>query len=417
MLMNQSFKIVVISSVWPEPASSAAGGRMLGLLRLFKERFSEVFFLSPAADSEFSVDLNAMGITKQKIELNHSSFDVLIASIQPQIVLFDRFMVEEQFGWRVAEQCPRALRVLDTVDLHFLRHARHSAVKAETNLSDEDLKSDLAKREIASILRSDLSLIISEFEMNLLIQNFKIDPMLLEYFPLLVPPIDEATIHNWPTFAERKDFVFIGNFLHEPNWDAVLYLKKTIWPLIYEKLPQANLFVYGAYPTHKNLQLHHSQSGFHVIGRASNAMRIVSNARICLAPLRFGAGVKGKLLEAMICGTPSITTKMGAEGLQGKLPWNGMIAETVAEIASAAVALYQNSEAWYAAQKHGIEIINTRNSGDPIETQLIKRIESVLENLALHRSQNFIGALLQHHTLKSTKYMSKWIEEKNKKSA
>ena len=87
-----------------------------------------------------------------------------ITELQPDIVVFDRFMVEEQFGWRVAECCPNALRILDTIDLHCLRLARQVAVKEQREFSVDDLFSDTAKREIASILRCDVSLMVSEFE-------------------------------------------------------------------------------------------------------------------------------------------------------------------------------------------------------------------------------------------------------------
>ena len=91
-----------------------------------------------------------------------------VKELNPEIVLFDRFMVEEQFGWRVTECCPDALKILDTEDLHCLRQARQVAVKENREFTLNDLYSDVAKREIASILRCDLTLMVSEFEINLL---------------------------------------------------------------------------------------------------------------------------------------------------------------------------------------------------------------------------------------------------------
>jgi len=413
--MNLVQKLLIIGFVWPEPNSSAAGGRMLQLISLFKAQGFSITFASPAQNSDFMVDLGEYEVDKKSIELNNSSFDIFIKELNPSLVLFDRFMMEEQFGWRVAENCPDALRILDTEDLHCLRLARQKAFKENRSFSTTDLfVEEVAKREIASILRCDLSLMISEFEMELLESAFKIDISLLYYLPFLLEPIDDSEIEELPSFENRKDFVFIGNFLHEPNWNAVQYLKDTIWPIIKKRLPEAVLNVYGAYPSQKVLQLHNKKEGFLVMGRAIDAQEVVQEARVVLAPLRFGAGIKGKLLEAMQCGTPCVTTSIGSESMYGELPWNGFITNDITDFADRAVQLYQDKTIWLKAQQNGISIINKRYSKGLFEAGFRTNIDFLCSNLEQHRLNNFMGAMLQHHTLKSTKYMSRWIEEKNK---
>ncbi|HMK06798.1 MAG TPA: glycosyltransferase family 4 protein, partial [Flavobacterium sp.] len=402
--------LLIIGSVWPEPNSSAGGTRVMQLIAMFQEQNWTITFASAASDSEFMFDLPSIGIEKASIEINDSGFDQFIRQLNPSIVLFDKFISEEQFGWRVAEFCPTALRVLETVDLHCLRLARQKAFKENAEFQIDNLFSDTAKREIASILRSDMSIIISQTEMDLLENHFKIDKRLLYYLPFVVERINESTKTAWPKFEHRKDFVFIGNFLHKPNWNTVQYLKETIWPLIYKELPEAAMLIYGAYPSQKVMQLHKPEHRFHIMGRAESAEAVVSNARIVLAPIRFGAGAKGKLLEAMQCGTPSITRTIGAESMHGSLPWNGIIADDPNEIAAAAIKLYNDESFWKESQGNGIEIINQRFSKSLFETDFIDHILSVQNNLDQHRQQNFIGAILLHHTLASTKYMSRWIE-------
>jgi glycosyltransferase involved in cell wall biosynthesis len=403
--------ILIIGFVWPEPNSSAAGTRMLQLIDLFRQQGWNITFASTAADSEFAFDVTSIGVEKVAIELNNPSFDTFVKDLNPTIVLFDRFMTEEQFGWRVAQNCPDALRILDTEDLHSLRQARQLAVKENREFSNTDLFSGVAKREIASILRSDVSLIISQFEMDLLHTVFKVNANLLYYLPFLADEINET---DWPEFEERHDFVFIGNFLHEPNWHTVQYLKTEIWPRIAKLLPEVSLRIYGAYPSQKVLQLHRPSENFHIMGRAQNAADVVKNARVVLAPIRFGAGAKGKLLEAMQCGTPSITTTIGAESMAGNLPWNGCIEDDADAFAAAAVKLYTDQNLWKQSQQNGIEIVEKRYSKSIFVTDFISRILELKTNLQNHRQDNFIGAMLQHHTLASTKYMGKWIEEKNK---
>nr|WP_314898448.1 glycosyltransferase family 4 protein [uncultured Flavobacterium sp.] len=413
--MNQVQKLLIIGFVWPEPNSSAAGGRMMQLISLFKAQGFSITFVSPAQDSDFMVDLEKCGVDKKSIELNNSSFDVFIKELNPTVVLFDRFMMEEQFGWRVAENCPDALRLLDTEDLHCLRLARQKAFKEKRPFNVTDLfPEDVAKREIASILRCDLSLMISEFEMELLESAFKIDKALLHYLPFLLEPIDSTEIQELPSFEERKNFIFIGNFLHEPNWNAVQYLKETIWPLIKKQLPEAILHIYGAYPSQKVLQLHNNKEGFLIMGRAIDAQDVVKNSRVVLAPLRFGAGIKGKLLEAMQCGTPSVTTFIGSESMHDDLPWNGFVVDSVADFADAAVRLCQDKTIWLKAQQNGITIINQRYLKELFKDDFAKKVKMLQSDLQKHRLTNFMGAMLQHHTLNSTKYMSRWIEVKNK---
>ncbi|HQZ25625.1 MAG TPA: glycosyltransferase family 4 protein, partial [Flavobacterium sp.] len=313
--------------------------------------------------------------------------------------------------------CPDALRMLDTEDLHCLRLARQKAFKENRPFSTDDLLvEDVAKREIAGILRCDVSLMIAEYEMELLQTVFKIDTDLLYYLPLLLAPIEDSSIQKAPSFEERNGFVFIGNFLHEPNWNAVQYLKETIWPLIRKQMPEAILQIYGAYPSQKVLQLHQPKVGFHIMGRADDAQEVARNSRVVLAPLRFGAGIKGKLVEAMQCGTPSITTTIGAESMCGDLPWNGFIVDDAQVFADKAVELYQSKNLWLKAQQNGFRILEKRYLKSLFENDFVKHILKVGAHLKQHRLSNFMGTLLQHHTLTSTKYMSRWIEEKNKKS-
>ena len=192
--------LLIIGFVWPEPKSSAAGSRMLQLIKQFQKQGYTITFATTANVSNRAFNLESIEVSIQNIELNNSSFDAFIKLLNPTIVMFDRFMTEEQFGWRVAEQCPNALRILDTEDFHGLRKARGEALKANRTLTIEDLQSDITKREIASIYRCDLSLIISEAEMEILTHQFKIDSRLLYYLPFLLAPIDEASISNLPNF-------------------------------------------------------------------------------------------------------------------------------------------------------------------------------------------------------------------------
>ena len=405
--------ILIIGKVWPEPSSSAAGSRTLQLINLFLEQNWQVSFACAASESDYSFDLKSLGISTLHIVLNDSSFDDLVKNMQPHMVLFDRFTSEEQFGWRVAQNCPNALRILDTIDLHCLRLARQEAIKQNRDFSLLDLNSDFAKREIASIYRCDVSLMISDYEMDLLINHFKIDNSLLHYVPFLLDPILIKN-NQWPSFSEREHFLSIGNFLHEPNWDAVLFLKQFIWPLIRKQLPKAEIHIYGAYPSKKVFDLNNLKEGFLIKGRADSVERVMKKTKVCLAPLRFGAGIKGKLIDAMQFGVPSVTTDIGAEAMHGEFPWNGIIANQPHKFAEAAVELYTNEIKWQQAVENGAQILNNFFLKSNHSDLLIDKLLILKNQLKSHRSSNFIGEMLMHHTVMGTKYMSLWIEAKNK---
>lgn len=400
--------VVIIGTVIPEPNSTAAGKRMLQLIDFFQSENYKVTFLSAASISEFSFDLNSIGVDFHNILLNDSSFEILIKDLNPNFVIFDRFTTEEQFGWKVSEMCPEAVRILDTEDLHFLRKARENSFKQNKIAEDKDLISDVFKRETASILRCDFSLIISEFEMKLLTEKFKIDETILHYLPLFaeIKPAERS-------FYERKNFVSIGNFLHEPNWQTVLKLKK-IWPEIRKKLPEAEMHIYGAYVTEKARQLHNGKDKFLIKGRAESVEKIFENARLLLAPIPFGAGIKGKLLDSMVNGLPSVTSTIGAEGMNGNMDWNGHITDNDSDFVKKAVDLYNNENEWKKAQQNGYKIIESRFKKENFLPSFSGKIKDLLENTDEHRQRNFLGQILQHHTLQSSKYLGKWIEEKNR---
>ena len=141
----------------------------------------------------------------------------------------------------------------------------------------------------------------------------------------------------------------------------------------------------------------------------------MQNAKICLAPLRFGAGLKGKLIDAMQNGTPCVMTTIAAEGMFGNSQPNGFITDSPEDFANKAVKLYESKLDWKTYQNNGFAIINKRFQKAEFFEYLYSKIDTISQNLSSHRRNNFTGQLLQHHTLQSTKFMSKWIEAKNQK--
>ncbi|MCB0820779.1 MAG: glycosyltransferase family 4 protein [Bacteroidetes bacterium] len=409
MLSNKT--ILIIGHVFPEPRSSAAGTRMLQLINFFLNEKMQVVFACDAVRSEFGVLPDNGLLRVEKIQVNDSSFDELLIELNPEMVLFDRFMTEEKYGWRVTENIPDAMQILDMEDFHALRKIRELNSGYLINPDISAFQHEFAYREIASMLRCDLNLVISLAEMELLTELFNLPESILFYLPFWHDT--ESETDEIIPFENRSDFVCIGNFMHPPNLDSVIWLKDEIWPLIRQKLPTAILRIYGAGQNQKQHDWHDEKSGFLMLGRAEDAIEVLSASKVSLAPLRFGAGLKGKLLDSMIAGTPSVTTPIGAEGMHNNLPWPGAVAETANQIADAAVRLYSDSDLWNKASVNGNPILKNCFSKSKNTSTFKTHLIGQLSNLNNVRQHNFYRGLLNSTSYKATKYMSRWIELKN----
>ena len=401
-------QLLIIGHVWPEPKSSAAGRRMMQLIEFFKVSSYDICFATPCSKKEHSYPLEKINVSTEAIEVNDSSFNDFIQKLNPDVVIFDRFMMEEQFGWRVQEYCPKAITLLNTEDLHSLRRKRKSIISGKPSSKNEELE----LRELASIYRSDMSLIISKFEIDYLKEK-GIQEELLFYLPFMEEVPNQKDILK---YEERSHMVTIGSFLHDPNVDGIRYLKENVWPLVRKKLPEVEMHIYGSYPNSKIEQLTNLTEGFIIKGWADDVSNVMSKALVCLSPLRFGAGLKGKFIDAMRMGTPSVTTKIGSEGMPQGEDWPGFISDSPNEMANKAVLLYKQKDIWREKQSIGIRVLSSEFSKEEYQQKFKEKLFSLKANLAHHRSQNTIGNILKLNNLRSTKFMSKWIEEKNKRT-
>jgi glycosyltransferase involved in cell wall biosynthesis len=403
-MSTRAHKALILGHVWPEPRSSAAGARSLSLIRAFRERGFGVDFASEARDSGgYREALHGLGAATHEVAANDPAFDSWIAALRPEVVVFERFLIEERFGWRVAEQCPESMRILDTVDLHSLRRARREELPME---AQED-----TLRELGAIYRCDLSLLISAYEHELLRSA--------PYF------VSERLLHEWgfcydPPPSPRPDtrrsgFAVIGNFRHEPNADGVRWLKAELWPRIRAGLPDAQVQVWGAYPPREIMELEDPGQGFYVRGPAPDQFEALAAARVNLAPLRFGAGLKGKIADGWWSGTPCVTTPVGAEGMcLADGAFGGAVADAPQAFAEAAVRLHESAPAREQARATGYRILSERFDHARNARALLDRIEAVRADLPSQRAHNVTGRMLAHHERQCTKYFSRWIELKNR---
>lgn len=410
-------RVIYLLSVWPEPRSTATGIRSRDLVRQWLDQGWEVACVCSAPWSEHTDALVALGAEAHQLPANDSSFDAWVAARPPTFAVFDRFYTEELWGWRVEQASPKTIRVLDTQDLHCLRKARDEAVAAElasSRIEAGDLPffaeaGSTAERELSAIYRSDLTLLCSDFEAQLLRERFGVPSELLTQAPLFFPePAPSRPL------SERRAFVTIGNFRHPPNADGVRWLRHALWPRIRVRLPQATVEIWGAYLPREIQSLHDANIGFLTRGHAPDQYALLSRYRVNLAPLRSGAGIKGKIADGWLVGTPCVTTPIGAEGMTGDDGgFAGIIARDPEAFAIGAVTLYSDDAAWESASLRGLDTVRQRFTANANGPRLIAAFQAALDFRDERRERNLTGRLLRYGLARGTEYFGRWIEIKN----
>lgn len=425
-----SRKCLLIAYVWPEPQSSAAGLRDRNLIEGLLQSGYEVVIAS-ASENEpgrifcerWAGEVPALSV--HPIRLNDSSFDSWVAELQPELVIFDRFVIEEQFGWRVRRSAPSAVCILDTQDLHFLRLSREQALRRALQeqrwtcvaaAGGGEWDAGLVCRELAAIHRVDLAWLVSDFERDLLVREFRVEAsrLAVSRFAYPEPPWrpSGSAGERGAEFLTRSGFSMVGNFRHAPNLDAFRWLRHEIWPRVRRLLPRAEVHVYGAYPPKEAMEAHAPQAGFLVHGPAKDLAEVFSARRVSLAPLRFGAGIKGKIADSWWHGVPVVSTSIGREGMSDEGAWGGRVADEAAAFAQACVEIHESEGAWSAARAEGGRLLERLFS----QATFMRDFSSSLENAMGSRrrfSTDWTRRILLQATTDSYRYFGKWLELKS----
>lgn len=305
-----------------------------------------------------------------------------------------------------------------------------------TILSSQKHPNSILLRELASIHRSDLTLVCSPYELDLLQNEYGIPKHKLSLASFFIN-VDEIEDKYFTTalnassndncdysFESRKDFITLGGLKHPPNIDQVKVLKYDIWPKIKQRLPQANLHIYGAYTPHSLKKLHDEKLGFFIQGHASSLGDVLSRCRVMLAPLRFGAGIKGKIIDSWRYGCPVVTTPIGSEGMtipnmdfidtkeEQEAQWGGMIASKSDDFVQGAIDLYKNKSQWIQSQMNGRRLIHDLFDSKRNLTRLNDDIYLAIMDREKNRQRDYFSACLWSQQSRSTEYFSKWIEQK-----
>lgn len=334
-------RILIIDACTPTPDQDSGSVDMINYMRILNGLGYRVSFV-PETDLQhagrYTRALQAIGV-----ECLHDpyvrSIDSLLASRGQDFdaVILVRVTTAGPWIERVRAACPRAKIIFDTVDLHFLRERRRAEL--ETGHPESKEAERFKQLELQVIARADATIVVSPIERDLL--AIEAPGARVHVIPILREIPGRAVGH-----APRRGILFVGGFRHPPNIDAMLWLQAEIWPAIRARRPDIELSIVGS-----NLNLAPEIAtldgdGIRVLGYVADIDALFATARLSIAPLRYGAGQKGKVVSSLSHGVPCVLTSVAAEGL-GLADDEGMlVADDPIAFADAAVRVYEDAELW-----------------------------------------------------------------------
>jgi GT2 family glycosyltransferase len=350
-------RVLVIDACTPMPDRDSGSLRMLNLLALLREEGCAVSFFADNLlhDGRYTEALQQLGVqvwwnpwirdVPGWFAEHGAQFDTIVAS---------RHYVASNYLALARRHAPKARFVFDTVDLHFLREQREAEHADDAALARTAQQT--RERELELIRDSDLTLVVSPVERELLATE--VPGAAVE---VLSNVHRVAPVHTG--FDQRRDLVFVGGFRHPPNVDAALWMANEIFPLVRAKREDIELHLIGSDVTEAVRELD-AFPGVHVHGHVPDLDRYMDGCRIGLAPLRYGAGVKGKVNLSMAHGQPVVATPAAAEGMQLRDGVDVLEAADAQAFADAVLRLYDDRELWETLAAHGVENVERHFSFD-----------------------------------------------------
>jgi glycosyltransferase involved in cell wall biosynthesis len=262
---------------------------------------------------------------------------------------------------RIKVHAPWASIIYDMVDFHYIRMTREADLKSDDVMRSSALQ--MRKIEIANAGTSDVTIAVSEDERQAVL---KLDPSVVVK---VVPNIFEIPADSDPELASRKNLFFVGGFAHVPNIDAVHWFVEQVWRLIHQQQPNLKFVIAGSAPSQEVLNLA-KRPGVEVVGFVEDLMPLFRRARVFVAPLRYGAGVKGKVGQSMAQGLPVVATRVAAEGMNAVDGKHLLVADEPAAFAAAVMRLLDDDTLWLQLRANGKELIRQTQSIEAVRIKL-----------------------------------------------
>ncbi len=367
-----SRRVLVVDASTPEPDQDSGSVRLLNIMRQMRDMGCQVSFLPDnlARFDKYTPLLQAEGIEA----LYHPFVESLPSFYRERGGEFDLIMVSRHYILAhhlelIRLHAPQARLAFDTVDLHYLREAR--ALELEPNAELRRQAEATRKQELGLINASDVTLVVSKVEKELLATDApgaRVE---------ILSNVHE--IHGTDVgYDERRDLLFIGGFQHPPNIDAMLWFVGEVLPLIHEKLPEVKLNIVGSKIVPEVEALASDRVIVH--GFVEDIEPLLEGARIALAPLRYGAGVKGKVNMAMSRGLPVVATPMAVEGIDAEHGRDVMVGADAESFAASVVELYGDPALWSRLSQNGTENVRRQFSFDAARRTLERLLQPVSDD-------------------------------------
>jgi GT2 family glycosyltransferase len=338
--------ILVIDHHLPMLDRDSGSLRMFYILKLLHELGHRVTFIPDnlAAIPPYTGELQKRGIQVAHHPYIKKVRDYLIAhGSEFDVVVLSRCQFARKHVADVCVYAPQSRIIFDTVDLHFLREESEARLTADPEIRRK--AQETKQWEYDLIDQSDETWVVSSTEQQLLQKEWPDKSI------QLVSNIVDVQGSRTP-FALRRDWLFIGGFQHPPNTDAVLFFLKEIYPLINERLGDAKFYIIGDKAPPEIVAL--ATEKIIVAGLQRDVSPFFDSVRLSVAPLRFGAGVKGKINQSMAFGVPVVATSVAVEGSGLRDREEILVADEPENFAGALVELYESEKLWNHLSENGI---------------------------------------------------------------
>jgi glycosyltransferase involved in cell wall biosynthesis len=340
--------VVVVDHYVPRPDKDSGSVRMTALIKELRRQGHGVVFVpfdgSPAG--RYGKALRALGVeVASGIHDWPKFFAGLRGSVSAAIV--SRVSTALSFVPTLRAALPDVPIIFDTVDLHFLRMEREASLSFTPGATAS--AKVIRELELALIRSCDTTLVVSPVEQQLLAGLApESDVRVLSN---VHAKVDDAGI---APLAGRDGLVFVGSFAHPPNLDAIEWFTSAVLPLLRRDFPDLPVRIVGADPPGDLVDA--APAGVEYLGWVEDLAEVYAQSRVTIAPLRYGAGVKGKIGEAMSYGVPVVTTSIGAEGMELADGATALVADSAEDFASAITTLLRDDALWHdvagAARDH-----------------------------------------------------------------
>ena len=363
-------RILIIDGVVPDPSKDAGSVVSKWYMQLLIGLGYDVTFAAHnlQLNGKAGQDLQALGV--QVLHMPYVSS--LLGYVEAHFEVFDLFLL-----YRYAEGgayieairalCPDTPIIFNTVDLHHLREERQ-ARQAGSNPQALAGAAKTKQRELQVMRLANETILLSETELETLRRdgntcNISVIPLVLE-----------AASHVAPR-AGRSGIAFVGGYQHPPNVDAVLYFVESIWPLLQAQMPDLVLYIVGSNPTREILDI--AVPGVVVLGHVEDLDSFLSARIATIAPLRFGAGIKGKIASSLAAGVPCVATSVGAEGMGLVAGRDLLIADAPQDFAAAVIRLCDDADLWAKLSQNGQAVIRAQYSPEMTSRKLLRLLAKV----------------------------------------